>query len=483
MNSVTTARIPDLAALLEGLDLRAEWVGLRYVSRDYSYRSFRDGRPAENRSGQDAGIMVEVLCDGQFAYAASACLEPGAVADAARRAADLARRSAPYALFRFDVSARPPARGSYVSTSHAPELSARSTNELLRELNERMSGPEILSCDSHAWTTQERMAFVSSNGSNIEQSVDYLTLDYAATAGVDGVTQRRTANGSFARSYQGGAELIDRVQLLSDAERVAAEARELCRAPECPTGKMDLVLAPDQMMLQIHESVGHPLELDRILGDERNYAGFSFVRPKDFGRLQYGSRLMNIVYDPAVPGEFASYGFDDTGLAASRTHLIREGLLLAGLGGVESQLRSQLPGVAVGRAMSWNRAPIDRMANLNLEPGPHSREEIISSVERGVLMQSNRSWSIDDYRRKFQFGCEYARLIENGRLAGVVRNPNYRGVTNEFWARLAMVGDASTREIYGTPFCGKGEPNQLIRVGHAAPLCLFRGIDVFGGGA
>jgi predicted Zn-dependent protease len=238
---------------------------------------------------------------------------------------------------------------------------------------------------------------------------------------------------------------------------------------------------PDQMMLQIHESIGHPLELDRILGDERNYAGWSFVSLEDFGKLQYGSSLMNVTFDPTVRGEFASYAFDDCGNPATREYLIQNGVLKRALGGLESQVRAGVSGVANSRASSWNRAPIDRMANINLEPGDHTFEEIISSVERGVLMESNRSWSIDDFRNKFQFGCEYGKLIENGKITKTLRNPNYRGITVPFWRSLKKVGDRATLGIYGTPNCGKGEPNQSIRVGHASPVCLFENIEVFGG--
>ncbi|MEO0540374.1 MAG: TldD/PmbA family protein, partial [Cyanobacteria bacterium P01_A01_bin.105] len=243
------------------------------------------------------------------------------------------------------------------------------------------------------------------------------------------------------------------------------------------------VLAPDQMMLQIHESIGHPLELDRILGDERNYAGGSFVTPQDFGTLAYGSPLMNVTFDPTVIGEAASYGFDDVGTPARPEYLIRRGRLERGLGGLESQARLGVAGVANARASSWNRPAIDRMANINLEPGDQPFAAIIGQIERGVYMETNRSWSIDDQRHKFQFGCEYGRLIENGQLTHTVKNPNYRSTTPQFWHSLSQVGDRSTWEVYGTPFCGKGEPNQLVRVGHAAPVCAFEQIEVFGGAA
>jgi len=265
----------------------------------------------------------------------------------------------------------------------------------------------------------------------------------------------------------------------------AEEALQLLAAPNCPGGRMDVVLMPDQMMLQIHESIGHPLELDRILGDERNYAGTSFVTMDMFGTFQYGSPLLNVTYDPTRGNEFASFAFDDEGTSAQRTFLIRDGLLLRPLGGTSSLQRARravptLAGVATTRASAWNRPPIDRMSNLNVEPGASSLDEMIAATELGVLMKTNRSWSIDDSRNKFQFGCEWGRMIRGGQLAEVVRDPNYRGVSRDFWRSLAMVGTPETVAVMGTPYCGKGEPNQAVRVGHASPACRFSGVDVFG---
>jgi len=246
---------------------------------------------------------------------------------------------------------------------------------------------------------------------------------------------------------------------------------------------MDVLLMPDQMILQIHESIGHPLELDRILGDERNFAGTSFVTPDMFGSYRYGSPLLNVAFDPARAEELASYGWDDDGTPAEKVVLIRAGVLERPLGGAISQARAGLAGTANARADSWNRPPIDRMANLNLEPGDATLDELIAGIERGVLMETNCSWSIDDSRNKFQFGCERGRLIERGQLRQVVKNPNYRGVSASFWRSLKRVGDASTMQVLGTPYCGKGEPSQIIRVGHASPACAFADVDVFGGEA
>lgn len=197
--------------------------------------------------------------------------------------------------------------------------------------------------------------------------------------------------------------------------------------------------------------------------------------------LQYGSSLLNVTFDPFVESEAASYAFDDVGNKATREYLIKDGLLMRGLGSLESQERLKLQGVANARVSSWNRPPLDRMANINIEPGNSSFEEMISRIEDGIYMQTNKSWSIDDYRNKFQFGCEYARRIQNGRLGAVLKNPNYRGISVPFWKSLRAVGNKDTYKISGSPYCGKGEPNQVIRVGHAVPTCWFEKIDVFGG--
>ena len=291
--------------------------------------------------------------------------------------------------------------------------------------------------------------------------------------------QSRTLNGWGSRTYQKGAEALFDNSLLMDCQKVGDEAVELSLAENCPSGVFDLLIAPDQMMMQIHESIGHPLEVDRILGDERNFAGWSFVKLEDFGSLQYGSALMNVTFDPTVPGEAASYSFDDGGSVARREFLIEGGILKRGLGAAESQVRSGKPGVSNFRAASWNRAPIDRMANINLEAGPHKLEDMITSVDRGIIVSSNKSWSIDDYRNKFQFGCEYAQLIENGRLTKTVKNSNYRGTTLPFWRSLKKVSNKS--ETFASLYCGKGEPSQVIHVGHTSPHCLFESVEVFGG--
>src|SRR5260221_39408 len=227
---------------------------------------------------------------------------------------------------------------------------------------------------------------------------------------------------------QGGVEILARSGFHGAGRQTAEDALALLAAANCPSGAMDVLLMPDQMMLQIHESIGHPLELDRILGDERNFAGTSFVTLDMFGHYRYGSALLNVTYDPTMGEQFATFAYDDDGAKAEKTFIIERGILQRPLGGTVSQARAGMDGVANSRACSWNRPPIDRMANLNIEPRKSSLDEMIASIDKGVLMRTNVSWSIDDSRNKFQFGCEVGQVIENGTLGHIVKNPHYRGI-------------------------------------------------------
>jgi predicted Zn-dependent protease len=463
----------------------ADWCSIRLVE-DVTYQiGARDGKVPMNSSQAERGIMVEAMINGQICYAATSDLSSNGLTSAMKQAASLARASADNKPFAFSEAQRPLAKGKYLSPRQLEldQMSLAELTDFMMKASQKLKvSDKIVSSESAAMITESRYHYVSSNGSDFEQNFIWNGHNYACTAQEGTVSQRRSMNGMLARCSQSGLELYSREKIFAECERIGKQAMELLRAEDCPKETMDLILAPDQMYMQIHESIGHPLELDRILGDERNYAGWSFIKPTDFGKLQYGSKLMNVTFDPTVEGEFASYAFDDCGNPAKREFLIKDGVLQRGLGSLESQARLKTQGVANFRSASWNRAPIDRMANINVEPGSSSFAQMISSVKRGLFVQSNRSWSIDDYRNKFQFGCEYGQLIEDGKITKTIRNPNYRGSTIQFWNSLKMVGGKSEVDVFGSPFCGKGEPSQVIRVGHASPPCLFSQIEVFGGG-
>ena len=462
----------------------AEWIGLRRCIHHLSAFSSIDGKFDQAFAHDEEGLMLEVLYKGTFSYAATPDVSPAGIGKAAERALAAAQSAAPHALYRFDRSVRPQAHINYATKRQKLSgIPAGETVDLLCSIcaNAQVS-PHIIQTAASCEIGITEIEMASTNGAEIRQTIHFGGIGMNAVARKGDIIQQRSAKGHSALTYQGGRELFDPDTLLAQARQAGGEAVELLTADPCPAGKRTLVLMPDQMMLQIHESVGHALEIDRILGDERNFAGGSFITLQDIGSFRYGSPLMNIVFDPTIAQELASYGADDIGNTATKEYLIKDGILVRALGSLESQKRSGLKGVANQRACSWNRPPIDRMANINLEPGSSSLDSIIASIENGILMFSNRSWSIDDYRNKFQFGCEYGKLIENGKLTKTVRDPNYRGISRYFWNNLCAVGDESTFEVFGTPNCGKGEPNQVIRVGHGSPVCAFSDVEVFGGG-
>lgn len=462
----------------------AEFCSLRFVCERDEMLTVRQDVPEPPYDSQDMGAMVTVIDGGGMGYAATSDLTESGLRRAGEEALEWARRTAGRSVVDFAKLTTHHPTGEYAGPEEIPydDVSMKDKFDLLiRECSRLKTDERIVDWEASIWRTETEMLYLTCGGGRVHQKFSFIAPSLIATANEGTITQKRSLGGSRGRCRQGGMEVLEAIGFCTDAPRIADQALQLLAAPNCVSGRMELLLAADQMMLQIHESIGHPLELDRILGDERNYAGTSFVTPDMIGSYRYGSDLLNITYDPTRPEEFASFGYDDEGTPAEKQYIIRGGILQRALGGSTSQQRANLPGVANCRSSSWNRPPIDRMANLNLEPGESTLDEMIAAVERGVYMETNCSWSIDDSRNKFQFGCEWGRLIEDGRLTTVVRNPNYRGISESFWRNLKMVGDGSTYRVLGTPNCGKGEPNQSIRVGHATPAALFADVDVFGG--
>jgi predicted Zn-dependent protease len=461
----------------------ADFWSLRMIDERIDDHAVRNDVAQPLRMAQDRGAMLVAWCGAGAGYSATADLSETGLQAALDIATQRAKASAAVSLIDHMQIERPHESGSYESPAIGQPLPAR------REWLERMQhecaaaniDSRIVERTSAVQITQTEQIYVTSDGVRIDQRFRFMLPQLSVTAHAEGVTQVRTLGGDYGTLAQGGTDVLTHFGFDGAGARVADEALQLVAAPNCPSGPRDLLLMPDQMMMQIHESIGHPLELDRILGDERNFAGWSFVRPEYFGSYRYGSELLNVTFDPEQREEAASYAFDDDGTRATRQYLIRDGILQRPLGGSLSQQRARLAGVANSRASNWNRPPIDRMANLNIEPGTSRLDDMIAHIESGILMRTNTSWSIDDQRNKFQFGCEYGQLIENGRLTRVVRQPNYRGISANFWRSLVAVGNESTRRVYGTSMCGKGEPMQIIRVGHASPACVFSNVDVFGG--
>ena len=476
--------IDTLDARFREIAPNADYCSLRYQKEAVEIVSVRQDVLQPVHDGTDAGAMITVAHEGGIGYAATSDLTTSGLKEAGRRALAWARRSAGRSVTDFSRLPHSSAQGRYDAPVQRPwrGLSLEDRIDLVRGEAARLKTDDrIVDWAAAVSATEGESVFLNSNGARIEQRFHYILPILQVTANNGSDSQSRSLGG-YGLGRQGGLEVLDEVGFHTEAPRLSEEALALLAAPDCPSGTMDVVLAPDQMILQIHESIGHPLELDRILGDERNYAGTSFVTMDMFGSYQYGSDLLNVTWDPTRESQMASYGFDDQGQPAERAFIIKDGVLLRPLGGATSQARAGgMEGVSTARASSWNRPPIDRMANLNLEPGNKTLEELIGGVEKGVFMATNCSWSIDDSRNKFQFGCEYGRLIEDGQLTSLVRKNNYRGVSSSFWRNLAGVGNEASLRVMGTPNCGKGEPNQMVRVGHASPPCHFRDVEVFGG--
>jgi TldD protein len=321
--------------------------------------------------------------------------------------------------------------------------------------------------------------FASTEGARIEQRILHSGAGLSACAvGADDLQVRSYPN-SFGGQYESaGYELVRRLDLPGHAAETAAMAAALLTAPVCPAGVTTIILDGSQMSLQLHESCGHPTELDRVLGHEANYAGTSFLTTDHLGTLRYGSDVVSIVTDATTPRGLGTFGFDDEGVPAQRADLVRRGRFDGYLTSRETAPLVGLASNGTMRAESWAHIPLVRMTNVNLEPGTWTLDDLIADTRDGIHMITNRSWSIDDKRYNFQFGTEVGYEIRNGKRGRLLKNCTYTGITPEFWNRCDAVCDAADWEIWGTPNCGKGQPSQTMRTAQGASSARFRDIQV-----
>jgi TldD protein len=321
--------------------------------------------------------------------------------------------------------------------------------------------------------------FASSEGSRITQTIVETGGGLDATATGNGEVQSRSFPNSFGRQQlTAGWEAVEAMDLVGNGRALAEEAVALLSAELCPAGTMTVILDATQAAMQVHESCGHPTELDRVLGFEAAFAGTSFLMPDMLGSFRYGSEAVTITADATSPGGLGTFGYDDEGVPAQRTVLIDQGLFTGYLSSRETAAQLDMHSGGTVRAESWNRLPLIRMTNINLEPGTSSLEEMIATTEAGVYLQTNRSWSIDDRRLNFQFGTQAGWEIRDGKRVRMVRNPLYSGNTPQFWNSCDAVAGPSEWHMYGVVNCGKGEPGQVMHVGHGAAPCRFRNVAV-----
>jgi TldD protein len=471
-----------LLQLVDSARGRSSYAEARFVSTRDEALGLRNGELVTLDSHEEEGIGVRVRVDGAWGFAAARGTERAAAEDALVRALALAE-SAP-ASRDGPLTEEPPAVGSYSSPVAIDpfDVSLEDKLAVLGEAEQLLRDQRgITVARASMLARREEKLFVSSEGSDCRQVLTECGGGISALASGDEEAQVRSYPGSHSGSVaQAGWEHVLGLDLAANAPRLAAEAMELLDAPPCPVGANTLVLAREQLGLQLHESVGHAVELDRILGDEASYAGTSWVPSDGAGALGYGSELMNVTADATLAGGLGSFRWDDEGVEARSLPIVREGVLAGFLSSRESAAEIGLArSGGCMRAESFARQPIVRMTNVSLEPGDAGTlENLIASTEKGIYIDTNRSWSIDSRRLHFQFGGEAAWEIVDGRLGRILRDPVYAGVTPEFWASLDAVCSPSEWCVATVTNCGKGEPGQFARVSHGCAPARFRNVQV-----
>ena len=444
--------------------LGATYADVRVIRRIEESINIKSTRVEGVQSGETEGFGVRVLVDGAWGFAASHHLSTGEADRVAAEAVRIAKASATALRNPVVLDGRPPAHGRFETPVQEDPFEVpldRKVADLLaadRAMNEvkGIAFTESLYSAQREWKT-----FAASDGSFTEQVITHIGAGLEANAIAGDEHQRRSFPDNGGLWASAGYEFVRGMDLEANAERIASEAVELLSAPPLPAGTRTIVLHPSQLYMQVHESCGHPTELDRAFGTEASYAGTSFLTPDMLGDFRYGSDLVNIVADATVAGGLGTFGWDDEGVQAQRVDLVKDGMFVGYLSSRETAPRIGRESGGAMRADGWNRIPLIRMTNVNLLPRDGMTfEDIVADTDDGLLFETNRSWSIDDRRLNFQFSTEVCREIKGGKPGKLYRNGTYTGITYELWRSMDAVGDASSWRMWGTPNCGKGEPGR-----------------------
>jgi TldD protein len=473
-----TARALDTAAALG-----ATYADVRVVRRRDESISIKTGRVEGVAAGETEGIGIRVLVDGAWGFAASHTLEAGEADRIAGDAVRIARASATALRQPVELDDRPTAQGRYETpVEEDPFTVSLDTriNDLLEADRAAHSVKGVTFTESMFAAQRDEKAFAATDGSYTEQTITHVGAAVEANAIEGDEHQRRSYPDAGGGWRAAGYEFIRSLDLAQRAAQAAEEAVALLSAPQCPSGRFTVILDPTQLYMQVHESCGHPTELDRVFGTEASYAGTSFLTVDKLEEgFRYGSDLIDIVADATTPGGLGTFGWDDEGVAAQAVPLVREGIFSGYLSSRETAPRIGRRSGGAMRADGWNRIPLIRMTNVSLLPKDGlSLDDIVADTDDGLYLAYNRSWSIDDRRLNFQFATEVAYEVRNGRKGRLFKNPTYTGITYEFWRSCDAVGDASSWVMLGTPNCGKGEPGQVAHVGHGVSGARFRDVQV-----
>ncbi len=455
---------------------------VRFVDETHERLRVRDGRPEQVTTSSSRGVAVRVLGARTWGFACTPDLDEASIALAARRAEGVARASGavPGRAVRFPEAEA--SIGSYASALAIDPFAIPVAQKLaaldgpVRALLAK--GRPIRSAEAWMEWTRVHKRLLTTEGTDTRQTFTYGACGMQVIAVDDaGNAQRRSyPTWQGGDGFQGGYERVASLDLLGHVDRVADEAIALLSAPVCPSGARDLILESSQVALQIHESCGHPTELDRAMGAEISLAGGSFMQPELLGKLRYGSSLVNLVADATTAGGMGTFGWDDEGVRAGKHPLIREGLFVDYLSSRETAAQIGRASTGTMRADAWNRTPLIRMVNVSLEPRSGTLDDLVADTADGVLMATDKSWSIDDLRLNFQFSCEIAWEIKRGKRTRLLRDPFYTGLTPQFWRSCDAVCGASEWALWGVNTCGKGDPMQMMQVGHGAAPARFRGV-------
>jgi len=461
----------------------AGYADVRVVERETEGLTVKNGALEAATSNSSAGFGVRVLVDGAWGFSSSAHLDLDEAENIAREALEIARAAAAAQREPIELDDTPAVTDTY-RTPFVEDPFAVSLDDKLRVLMEADAAmarvPGVAIREGNMVAGRERKTFASLAGAWIEQEIVEAGGGIEATAVNDSEMQQRSYPNSFGgQSVTGGFEAVRALALPDHAQETAELAVALLDAPQCPSGEMDLILDSTQVALQIHESCGHPTELDRVYGTEASFAGTSFLTTDKLGELRYGSELVNIDADATAPGGLGTFGYDDEGVPAQRAPLIDGGLLVGYLTDRQTGPRIGRRSIGTARAWMWSNIPLIRMTNINLRPGDAgSLEDLIAETRDGIFMSINKSWSIDDRRLNFQFGDQAGWLIKNGKRTQLVKNPTYTGITPQFWGSCDAICSQDEWTLWGLPNCGKGEPVQVGHVGHGAAPARFRGVKV-----
>jgi TldD protein len=467
------------AAIDAALGAGASYADARAVSLRRQFVVTKNGQVDDMSDSESEGIGVRVLVNGAWGFAGEGRLDEAAAREAALRATAFARAAPGH----HETSLAPVAAqsGEYRTPVERDPFAVPLSEkiDLCLRAEEGMRQPDVKVTLAMVRAQREHKVLISSEGTAVEQELVECGGGIDAYASAEGITQIRSYPSQHSGvSGQGGWEFVEGLSLDAEAPRVGEQAAALLRADECPSGRTTIVLSPEQVVMQVHESVGHPTELDRIYGTEAAYAGTSFLSPDDLGSLRYGSERMNVSSDATTPNGLGTFGFDDEGVPARREAIVEEGILRSFLSSRETAARIGAGEGGSMRADGWSRMPLVRMTNLHLEPGEGSFDDLLADVDDGLYLETNKSWSIDDKRLNFQFGTQIAWEIKKGKLGRMLRDANYTGKTPVFWGKLDAVAGRDSWELFGLTNCGKGQPGQEAHVSHGAAPARFRDVEV-----